>query len=480
MVFPTLLAAIVIVMSYGEFSPPLPADFLPGLAVALVAVLTLSAFIPGLVLRQLCRPRPAVGFDGRLQLIQRYRLGLWVYRGLLVGVFAFQVYGLHWPYMVDKVMHLEGWILLDKVMYLLPFLAAIFVSWIPQFFLERALRGRPSTFWQYVEFQFRHYVLFILAPWLVFITLFELVDRCIPDAQQLPAKSLFLQYLLVAGLVFGIYLLWPLAIRFIWSTRRLPEGRLRQRLEALCKRSNTSFREILLWDTPGWALVNACVTGVWGRFRYILLTRALTAHLSEEEIETVFAHEIGHVKLRHMSFYLFFALCFFFFLWASLIVVGTSMALVGTALREVHWRVGGSIASWLLGLFSSVRVQAIAEVVFTALLVGLYWGIGFGFLSRRLECEADLFGVKTTGNLRAFLSALEKIAYLNGITRTFKSWRHFSPARRIDFLLAVADKPDEEARFRRPMRLLRAGLVALFLVSALVVLVTARAVYGLP
>ena len=53
-------------------------------------------------------------------------------------------------------------------------------------------------------------------------------------------------------------------------------------------------------------MITAGVMGLIKQFRYILVTRSLLQRLTPYEIEAVIAHEIGHVKKKHLLFYLIF------------------------------------------------------------------------------------------------------------------------------------------------------------------------------
>lgn len=112
--------------------------------------------------------------------------------------------------------------------------------------------------------------------------------------------------------------------------------------------------------------------------------------------------------------------------------------------------------------------------------LALYFGLFFGFLSRRFERQADIFGCRVVSCGRAdcppnhapddwsrsdpplcpegvqiFVRALEKIADLNGAMRDARSWRHFSIAKRVDFLQQLATKPEIDRRFQRVVLLLK-------------------------
>src|SRR4029077_9411327 len=80
----------------------------------------------------------------------------------------------------------------------------------------------------------------------------------------------------------------------------LPQGTLRERLFALAQRTDFPTRSIDVMDGSKRSChSNAFFTG-FGRFRKIVLFDTLIAQLTEPELESVLAHEIGHYKKRHV------------------------------------------------------------------------------------------------------------------------------------------------------------------------------------
>src|SRR5262249_43953260 len=153
--------------------------------------------------------------------------------------------------------------------------------------------------------------------------------------------------------------------------------------------------------------------------RYVLFTDRLLDDLSADEVEAVFGHEIGHVKHQHMLYYLGFLLL-------SMAVLGLVLVPYPADLHEFfHPRDPSDIAGM------------------PALVVrGLYISLVFGFLSRRCERQADIYGCRAVSCGKAdcfghaadqalppaqpvlcptgvftFIRALEKVAVLNGISR---------------------------------------------------------------
>src|SRR5829696_9781819 len=104
-----------------------------------------------------------------------------------------------------------------------------------------------------------------------------------------------------------VFLLAPELLRRVLQTQSLPDSPLRRRLERLCERVGMRYRDILLWRTQN-NMGNAAVMGILPPVRYILLSDLLLERMDDEQIEAVFAHEVGHVVHRHMSWYVIFFL----------------------------------------------------------------------------------------------------------------------------------------------------------------------------
>lgn len=171
-----------------------------------------------------------------------------------------------------------------------------------------------------------------------------------------------------AGLV---YLVAPAVLRRVLRTEPLRDGPLRRRLEALCKRSGVRYREILFWDT-GHNMGNAAVMGVVPWMRYILLSDVLMETMTDDQIEAVFAHEVGHVVHRHMVWFVIFFGALF-----------TGICCVEKLVENVRW------------LNESTMVVIGSLVCWSA----VFW-LGLGFLSRRFERQADVFAARTIQSAR--------------------------------------------------------------------------------
>jgi STE24 endopeptidase len=266
------------------------------------------------------------------------------------------------------------------------------------------------------------------------------------------------------ALAIGVLVAMPWLLRLLLGLKPLPEGPLRTRLLAAARRLHFRCSNILLWDTRG-GIANALVAGVFPVLRYVVLTDRLAAELSADEIEAVFGHEVGHVKHRHMFYYLGFLL--------------TSVGAV--------WAV---VAIYVLPHFDDVpSLSNRGDLAVLALigLLGAYIFVVFGFVSRRCERQADVYGCRAVScaspdclehgdgvslaargrglcatGIRTFIRALEKVAMVNGISRDrpgfLQSWQHSTIAKRVEFLQRVLDDRGVERAFQRRVALVKWGL----------------------
>ncbi len=154
----------------------------------------------------------------------------------------------------------------------------------------------------------------------------------------------------------------------------------------VAERAGFRFTDVLVWDTGG-ALLNACVTGIVPGFRYVLLTDSLVDTMTPTEVAAVFGHEIGHIAHRHLLFFgLFFA--------GSLGI----LALLGRRRRPgLAMDSVGTVA----GELDAIRRGQVAQEAAVLILLGLYFWLVFGHLSRRFERQADVFGSKVVSCERA-------------------------------------------------------------------------------
>jgi Zn-dependent protease with chaperone function len=358
-----------------------------------------------------------------------------------------------------------------ELLILLPFLTALIASWACFYDADRTLHETAApavslspfcSRWAYVLFHVRHNLYLVLV--LIVVLVIEKALRRLPDLQGLFEVA-------ILGLLVALLVAFPWVLRLVLGLKPLPAGPLRDRLLGTARRLRFRFSNILLWNTNS-GVANAMVAGILPQVRYVVLTDKLVSELDPEEVEAVFGHEVGHVKHHHMVFYLAF------------IVISLATLSVLATVTKID------------DLFKSNEDLATLPLVG---ILGGYIFVVFGFLSRRCERQADIYGCRTmscsqtnctshTGpeeltprgkglcatGIGTFIDALEKVARLNGISRNrpgvLQSWQHSTIARRVDFLQRLRSDPSIEPRFQRTVRIVKWAVVVLLAV-VLVVLI---------
>ena len=378
-----------------------------------------------------------------------------------------------------------NWPAVPGLIALFPFLLSILLSWIVVYPADRAVRqiavevylfrGRPlRPVWsitQYLAYNLRHQVLFILIPMLLILAASDLADAHRDAIRRAAGGLAYAPDLLIGVTAIGVAVLAPEILRHVWVTRRLPEGPLRDRLRLLCKRLPLRVRDILVWRSGG-MIVNAAVMGVLAPVRYVLITDAMLERMDDTKIEAVFGHEAGHVKYHHIPCFLMFALI------SGCIVTIFSVQTHGLSrTNETLWQI----------LAASL-----------AILLAFKWAVIFGWVSRRFERQADVHGARTltlsglpcaqpcqlhseggaanptTRNAplcataaHVFSQALHEVAVLNGIQPEARSWRHSSIGSRARFLQRLAQEPQTQRRFQRGVLLTQIAILFTAIVAAI-------------
>lgn len=291
----------------------------------------------------------------------------------------------------------------------------------------------------------------ILLPWLLLSFLFDLLALLtIPGLQPL-LDSPWGDLVMFAVFVLFLLFFFPPLVRLLWDCKPLPVGPLRTRMEQFCRELGFSA-EILLWPLFEGQVLTAGVMGIIPRLRYLLVTPALLKSLTWEELAAVLAHEIGHVKKKHLLLYIFLFLGFSLF--------------AGAAAEPLPFFILGS--DWFYQLVEWLRIspETLLAVLLSLpilLLLLLYFRYLFGYFIRNFERQADLHVFSALGDSSALISSFEKIAILGGNIRDQKSWHHFGIGERIDFLRACEQ---DRGTIRRHDRKVGLSLLVYFVMIA--------------
>ena len=205
----------------------------------------------------------------------------------------------------------------------------------------------------------------------------------------LPVGSLlFLVSVVLARL--APVLIFPIFYKF----QPLPDGELKSKILRQCHNVGMSVQGVFVFDmSKNTKKANAAFAGI-GKSKRIILGDTLVANFQDEEIETVFAHELGHYKLRHIM---------------VMMALGTLNSFLGLYLTAVMYE---QSLTW----FGFTSIGQIAALPLLAVWLGLYSLVTnplTNIVSRSHERAADRFAVRLTRNGEAFVNALKKLATIN-------------------------------------------------------------------
>ncbi|HEY4613497.1 MAG TPA: M48 family metallopeptidase [Bacteroidota bacterium] len=185
-------------------------------------------------------------------------------------------------------------------------------------------------------------------------------------------------------------LIFPLFYKF----NPIEDGALKAKIIALCERVGMKVEGVFVFNlSKNTKKANAAFTGI-GKSKRIILGDTLVANFTDEEIETVFAHELGHYKLKHI--------------W-TMMAVGTVSSFLGLYLTAELY---ATSLSW----FGFSSIDQIAALPLLTLWLGVYSLVTMPLsnaLSRVHERQADRYAIEVTSNTEAFSNALKKLAKTN-------------------------------------------------------------------
>jgi STE24 endopeptidase len=269
-------------------------------------------------------------------------------------------------------------------------------AWYAQFKIEERFGFNTTSMKTWILDRMKGFLVAVLLGYPLLALVLKLVEWT--DANWwLWAAAIVIAFQLLLLLI-APAIIMPLFNKFT----PLPEGTLRERLFAVAQRTNFPTRSLDVMDGSKRSRhSNAFFTG-FGRFRKIVLFDTLIVQLTEPQLESVLAHEIGHYKKRHV-----------------LKLLGISIAGVLLAFAAIGWL---ARQQWFYRAFGFEHQEgfAAANVVPAMLLFALLAGtISFWISpvvhswSRRFEYEADAFARATMGEAQSLIRALRKLSEKN-------------------------------------------------------------------
>ena len=198
--------------------------------------------------------------------------------------------------------------------------------------------------------------------------------------------------------------LFPIFYKF----QPLQNEELKQRLVRLSERAGTRVRGVYEWKLSEKSKkANAALTGL-GKTRRIILADTLLNNYSDDEIEAVLAHELGHHVRRHI-------------LKGILLEVAVTFVGFWAANEVLRYAVFQRHMFDSLSDFANLPLLALVSTVLSLLLVPV-----LNAYSRQKEREADQYCFESISSVEPFITSMNKLADQNLAER--------SPSRLVEVL----------------------------------------------
>jgi STE24 endopeptidase len=205
---------------------------------------------------------------------------------------------------------------------------------------------------------------------------------------------------LLATLVLG-RLVPVLILPLFYKVTPIDDASLLERFQKLVAGTGLSIQGVYrLHLSAETRKANAALTGL-GRTRRVLLGDTLMDQFTPEEVDVVFAHEVGHHVHRHLP---------------KLIVMNVFLAAAGFWLIDlVLGRAAEALNYYPMsdGTPAFQNPAALPLVILVLMVFGLLLAPALNALSRLFERQCDRYALDRTGNPEAYRSAFVKLARIN-------------------------------------------------------------------
>lgn len=188
-----------------------------------------------------------------------------------------------------------------------------------------------------------------------------------------------------------------LILPLFYKVKPIDQPELNDRLARLARGTGLTIEGVYRMDMSAETVkANAMLAGL-GSTRRVIMGDTLLDGFSADEIEVIFAHEIGHHVYRHLP---------------KLIVGGVVFSAAG------FWICDWVLRAWVgqaAGAFdyASLPVATLPLLLLTLTIFGMIFEPLQNAISRHFERQCDRYALRRTGLKAAYLSAFRKLAKLN-------------------------------------------------------------------
>ncbi|MFH0996721.1 MAG: M48 family metalloprotease [Pseudomonadota bacterium] len=449
--FANFIYLIIALLIYTTYYPPEQPNF-QAMDAALLALFLIILFAVFTWI-QFRRIEKRIGRESFIQLDHQFSSALTRHAILAIGFFTCSIYGLNLTSFTARLPFVSLFPTLDGLICLCLFLLYMAIVWTCAWFPFDKLYRNKISLRAYVSSQISFSIPVVL-PWLMISGISDIL-QALPF--ELPKKLLATstgQILFFLFFLITVALTGPAMIQKFWRCRPLEPGPVRLRIENLSRRAGVTFANIVYWPVLGGRMITAGVMGLVKSFRYLLITEALLEFLSPEEVDAVVAHEIGHVRKKHLQFYLFFFAGYMLISYTLFDVILIAILYI-PQLYPLMEQVQGRQTTATSAFFSLGAVLSFL----------IYFRYIFGYFMRNFERQADTFVFTLFNSSLPLVTTLQKIAITSGQPANKPNWHHYSILERINYLRKCEADRSWISRHDRKIR----GSIAVYLAGILLI-----------
>ncbi|MFH1582041.1 MAG: M48 family metallopeptidase, partial [Pseudomonadota bacterium] len=339
-----------------------------------------------------------------------------------IVLFAINIYGLSLPSFLINVSVFTTIPTLQALLFIGLFVFYIAIVWGFAYRVYQKLNMDGMSGREYI-FSNISFSIPVLIPWFLLSGIADIINALPFELPKYLLSTTEGEIIYFMVFLLGVSIIGPEMIRKFWRCKPLEPGFHRSRIENLCQKAGVEYAEILSWPISGGRMITAGVMGLIKKFRYILVTNTLLRFLEPEEIDAVIAHEIGHIKRKHLWFYLFFFVGYLVFSYAGFDLI-------------IYLIIYADLLFSIINIagFDRTAVYSTVLSLVTIIIFLVYFRFIFGFFMRNFERQADIHVYTHCKSSKPHISSLEKIALTSGQASDKPNWHHFSIKERIEYL----------------------------------------------
>ena len=452
--FANFIHFIIVLLIYATYQPPEEPNFSPfETSLLFLGLIIVFAYFTRMQFHRLEKRIPK---DNVLRIDHKINAIITQQSVMAIVLFAIDIYGLSLTSFFANIPLFIVIPTLQALVFIGLFVLYLAIIW--------AYAYRPYKRLHITDLSRRSYVLSnisfsipVLFPWLLLSGIADIINA-LPF--ELPKRFLSTpEGQVVYFLVFlsAVVIIGPVMIQKFWRCKPVEPGYMRNRIEKLCRKAGLEYANILYWPIFGGRMITAGIMGLIKKSRYILITEALLRHLEPEEMDAVIAHEIGHIKRKHLHFYLVFFIGYIFLSYTTF-----DLLIYFIIYTDPVYRLISS---------SGINYDTIISATFSLIIIiifFIYFRYIFGYFMRNFERQADTYVYALFPSAKPLISTFKKIVATTWQSPDKPNWHHFSIKERIEYLnLCEEDKTYITRQDRKIKKSIAAYLAAIVIIGGI-------------